>query len=130
MAPGNNANGQDGGRGTLPDNPLDVLNVAPEAVPALRTAFSTALSRIDGELGLDDIGLRVEPWAKDPVSADAAAAVNGLTADDQERAALLALRTFRAQLDTAVHNLDKITAQYRLLEEDNSATVTQKGSSD
>ncbi|MCG8919396.1 transcriptional regulator [Actinokineospora sp. PR83] len=128
MAPGNNGHGQGGGQGGLPGNPLDVLNVAPEAVPGLRAAFTAALSRIDGELGLDDIGLRVEPWAKDPVSAEAATAVNGLTADDQERAALLALRTFRAQLDTAVHNLDKITEQYRLLEEDNSATVTQKGS--
>ncbi|OLR90488.1 hypothetical protein BJP25_28035 [Actinokineospora bangkokensis] len=104
-----------------------MLNVAPEAVPGLRAAFAEALARVDGELGLDDIGLRVEPWAKDPVSLEAATAVNGLAADDQERAALLALRSFRAQLDTAVHNLDKVAEHYRLLEEDNSATVTQRG---
>ncbi|WP_424189500.1 transcriptional regulator [Actinokineospora sp. G85] len=123
MAPGNNGGGQ---QGSLP-GPLDVLNVAPEAVPALRTAFADALSRLDAELRLDDLGLRVEQWAKDPVSLDAARAVNGLTADDGEKAALLALRGFREQLSTAVHNLDKITEEYRLLEDDNSATVTQQG---
>ncbi|WP_156754006.1 transcriptional regulator [Actinokineospora pegani] len=122
MAPGNNG----GSQGSLP-GPLDVLNVAPEAVPALRTAFADALSRLDAELRLDDLGLRVEQWANDPVSLDAARAVNGLTADDQEKAALLALRGFREQLSTAVHSLDKITEGYRLLEDDNSATVTQKG---
>ncbi|WP_143219271.1 transcriptional regulator [Actinokineospora bangkokensis] len=127
MAPAGHGHGNQGGPGGRGDDPLDVLNVAPEAVPGLRAAFAEALARVDGELGLDDIGLRVEPWAKDPVSLEAATAVNGLAADDQERAALLALRSFRAQLDTAVHNLDKVAEHYRLLEEDNSATVTQRG---
>lgn len=118
MPPGTSGDDQRG-------RPEDVLDVAPEAVPTLRNAFANALSRIDEELRLADIGLRVEPWAKDPVSTDTAAGINAMAADT-EKAALEALRNFRRQLDTAVHNLDRITEQYRLLEDDNQATVTHK----
>ncbi len=121
MPPGTNGqNGHAGGRRE------DLLDVTPEAVPALRAAFSAALAKVDGQLELADTGLRVEPWAQDPVSLDATRSVNALTID-HDKAAIEALRAYRTQLDTAVHTLDKITEQYRLLEEDNQATVTQKG---
>ncbi|WP_018682402.1 hypothetical protein [Actinokineospora enzanensis] len=112
--------GHGGGRGQ------DLLDLAPEAVPALRAAFVDALASVDRQLELGETGLAVEAWAHDPVSQDATRAVNALTAHS-ERAALDQLRAYRAQLDTAVHNLDKVAEQYRLLEDDNAATVTQKG---
>ncbi|GLZ38561.1 transcriptional regulator [Actinokineospora sp. NBRC 105648] len=124
MPPGNNRHGGHGGHGG--DHRDDLLDVTPEAVPGLRSAFATALARVDHELELADTGLRVEPWAKDPVSQDAGKGINALTVD-HEQAAIEALRAYRRQLDTAVHTLETITEQYRLLEEDNQATVTQKG---
>ncbi|SDD20193.1 hypothetical protein [Actinokineospora iranica] len=123
MPAGTNGHGQGGPGG---DQRRDLLDVSPEAVPGLRSAFATALSRVDDQLRLGETGLRVEAWAGDPVSQDAAAVVNALTVD-HEQAALDVLLAYRAQLDTAVHTLDKIAEQYRLLEEDNQVTVTRRG---
>ncbi|PPK69762.1 transcriptional regulator [Actinokineospora auranticolor] len=120
MAPGTNGHGHGGGRGH------DLLDLAPEAVPALRAAFADALAKVDGQLELGETGLAVERWARDPVSEDATRVFNARTVH-HERAALDALRAYRARLDTAVHTLDRVAEQYRLLEEDNRATVTQKG---
>ncbi|MBM7770100.1 hypothetical protein JOD54_000304 [Actinokineospora baliensis] len=119
---GHGGQGHGGGR----DQRTDLLDITPEAVPALRSAFAEARARVDRQLELGETGLRVEPWAKDPVSLDAGGWVNRLTVDS-ERAALDALRAYRTQLDTAVHTLDRVAAQYQLLEEDNTATVTQQG---
>ncbi|WP_157440554.1 transcriptional regulator [Actinokineospora inagensis] len=119
MAPGH--------RGHGPGDTEGLLDVAPEAVPTLRAAFADARDRVDQQLALGTTGLLVEPWAQDPVSLVAADGVNRLTAGG-DRAVLDALTTYRAQLDTAVHTLDQVAEQYRLLEEDNEATVTQRGS--
>ncbi|WP_253889264.1 transcriptional regulator [Actinokineospora diospyrosa] len=121
---GGSGHGHGGGHGR--DQRTDLLDITPEAVPALRSAFADAKARVDRQLELGETGLRVDSWAKDPVSLDAAGGVNRLTVDS-ERAALDALRAYSAQLDTAVHTLDRVAAQYRLLEEDNAATVTQQG---
>ncbi|SER82427.1 PE domain-containing protein [Actinokineospora terrae] len=118
--------GQHGGHGGGGEHRTDLLDVTPDAVPALRAAFADARDRVARQLELSETTLRVQPWAKDPVSQEATTGVNQLTAD-HERAALDALRAYRTQLDTAVHTLDRVAAQYHLLEEDNAATVTQQG---
>ncbi|WP_436492179.1 hypothetical protein [Actinokineospora sp. HUAS TT18] len=102
-----------------------LLDLDPQAVPALRSAFVAALDQIDRQL--EAAGeLPVAAWANDPVSLHAADVVNALSVDS-DVAAVDALRSFRRQLGTAVDNLDKIADQYRVLEDDAEATVSQTG---
>lgn len=107
-------------------NQKDLLDVEPNAVPALRGAFMAALDQVDHELELAASEVRVVAWANDPVSQDATEGINALSVDT-ETAALHQLRSFRRQLGTAVDTLDKIAEQYRLLEDDNRANVSHTG---
>lgn len=116
MAPGNR--GQDGRN--------SVLQVDPEAVPALRRAFVDALAKVDKQLELADKELRVAAWAKDPVSLDAMAAFNDRSVDSAQ-SALDSLRAFREQLNVAVLNLDKTAQQYREVDGDGRAGVNRNG---
>ncbi|MGQ0837353.1 transcriptional regulator [Actinokineospora sp.] len=118
MSPSTNGHGH--------DSAADLLDVAPDAVPALRDAFTSALTEVDRQIELAQADLRITAWAADPVSRHATEGINAL-AVDAEGAAMGALLAFRTQLGVAVDNLGKITEQYRLLEDDNQATVTQKG---
>ncbi|GAA4291182.1 transcriptional regulator [Actinokineospora soli] len=101
----------------------DLLAVELGAVPGLRRTFASALMALDRQIELVKAEIRVTPWAADPVSAEAAEAVNALSSE-VEGAALEALLAFREQLDAAVENLAKTEEQYAGLEEDNAATVT------
>ncbi|GGS25148.1 transcriptional regulator [Actinokineospora fastidiosa] len=105
----------------MPEHHL--LSVEPGAVPELRRAFLSALTALDRQIELVRAEIRTTPWAADPVSADAARAVNALSAE-VDGAALEALLAYREQLDAAVENLDKTAEQYQGLEEDNRARVT------
>ncbi|CRK59795.1 hypothetical protein [Alloactinosynnema sp. L-07] len=104
----------------------DLLNLDAQAVPALRGAFVAALDQVDRQLEVAAGDLPVTAWANDPVSLRAAGVVNALSVDS-DIAALDALRAFRKQLGTAVDNLDKTADQYRVLEDDTEATVSQTG---
>lgn len=104
----------------------DLLDVDPNAVPALRGAFVSALDQIDRQLEPAASEVRVAAWANDPVSQDATEGINALSVDT-ETAAVEQLRAFRRQLGTAVDTLDKIAEHYRLLEDDNRATVSHTG---
>jgi hypothetical protein len=116
VAPGNR--GQDGRN--------SVLQVDPDAVPALRSAFVDALAKVDKQLELADRELRVVAWAKDPVSLGAATAFNDRSVDSA-RSAIDALRAFREQLNVAVLNLSKTAEQYDAVDGDGRAGVNRNG---
>jgi hypothetical protein len=101
----------------------DILQVDPDAVPGLRTAFANALARVDRQLELVDKELRVTSWAKDPVSLGATTVFNNRALDADAGAAVDLLRAYREQLDAAVQNLDMNVAQYQKTEQDNSVGV-------
>lgn len=99
--------------------------VEPGAVPALRNAFADALAKVDRQIELAGNDLRVTGWANDPVSTAATDAFNQRSVD-AESSALDTLRAYRTQLNTAVETLTQTAEQYRVSEEDNSATVGTK----
>ncbi len=115
---GGGHHGHQGHRG--PDN--DLLAVEPEAVPALRSAFATALDRVDRQLELADKELRVSAWAKDPVSQGATTLFNDRSVETAESAVDM-LRAYRAQLDVAVRNLDKTAEQYDTVDRESATGV-------
>lgn len=104
----------------------DSLKVDPEAVPALRRAFADALSKIEEQLRLANQELRVTPWAKDPVSQDAAARFNERSVDTAA-SALDTLRAYRDRLNVAVANLDKTAEQYSAVDKGGERSVTKNG---
>jgi hypothetical protein len=103
------------GGGDPQDN---VIQVDPDAVPGLRAAFADALARVDRQLELAEAELRVNAWAKDPVSQSATLLFNDRSVDS-DRSAVDALRDYRAQLDAAVQNLDQTAKQYAKTDGDN-----------
>lgn len=106
--------------------PADGLKIDPEAVPALRSAFADALSRVDEQLRLADQELRVTAWAKDPVSQDAAALFNERSVDTAA-SAVDSLRAYRDQLNVAVENLDKTAEQYSAVDRGGQSGVVKSG---
>lgn len=111
---------QDGHSG--PEN--DFLAVDPEAVPALRSAFTTALDKVDRQLELADKELRVSAWAKDPVSQGATTLFNDRSVETAE-SAVDTLRAYRTQLDVAVRNLDKTAEQYETVDRESVTGVAK-----
>lgn len=108
--------GKHGGDGG-PQN--DILQIDPDAVPTLRSAFADALARVDTQLRLVDKEFRVAAWAADPVSTDATKIFNDRALDADSDAAADVLRGYRAQLEAAVENLDATVAQYTKTDQDN-----------
>jgi PE family len=102
------------------------LKVDPEAVPALRRAFADALSKVEEQLRLANQELRVTPWAKDPVSQDAAARFNERSVDTAA-SALDSLRAYRDRLNVAVANLDKTAEQYSAVDKGGASGVNKNG---
>lgn len=113
--------GEQGGGG---GSQHDILQVDPDAMPSLRTAFADALARVDRQLELVDKELRVTSWAKDPVSLGATSLFNDRALDDGEEAAVDMLRAYREQLDAAVQNLDVTNTQYQQIDQDNVTGTT------
>ncbi|HEV7650131.1 MAG TPA: transcriptional regulator [Actinophytocola sp.] len=111
-----------GGTGGQQAASADELKIDPEAVPALRSAFADALSRVDEQLRLADQELRVTAWAKDPVSQDAAVLFNQRSVDTAE-SAVDSLRAYRDQLTVAVANLDKTAEQYSAVDKGGQSGV-------
>ena len=123
---GKRGGGHGHGNGGQQAAPADGLTIDPEAVPALRSAFADALSRVDEQLRLADLELRVTAWAKDPVSQDAAVLFNERSVDTTT-SATDALRTYRDQLNVAVANLDKTAEQYSAVDNGSNSGVLKSG---
>ncbi|KOV80316.1 hypothetical protein [Nocardia sp. NRRL S-836] len=102
------------------------LNVEPEAIPALRSTFSAALTKLDKQIELAITEFRVRPWAGDPVSAEAAEKFNERSVTDGD-SALEALQNYQRQLKTAMDNLNQIERQYRVVEGDNTGLMGKSG---
>lgn len=116
---GGGGHGSNGGHVSAPS---DALRIDPEAVPALRSAFADALSRVDEQLRLADQELRIAPWAKDPVSQDAATLFNERSVGTAA-SAIDSLRSYRDQLTIAVTNLDKTAQQYSAVDKGTESGV-------
>ncbi|MDQ3787165.1 MAG: PE domain-containing protein [Actinomycetota bacterium] len=114
--------GKHGGGGTQ----NDIVRVDPDAVPGLRSAFADALARVDRQLELAEAELRVNAWAKDPVSQSATVLFNDRSVES-DRSAVDTLRAYRAELDAAVQNLDKTAQQYSKTDGDNVHGVGKNG---
>lgn len=120
---GGHGHGNSGGQQAAP---ADGLKIDPEAVPALRSAFADALSRVEEQLRLADQELRLTAWAKDPVSQDAAVLFNQRSVDTAE-SAVDSLRAYRDQLNVAVANLDKTAEQYSAVDKGSHSGVLKTG---
>ncbi len=114
--------GKHGGGGTQ----NDIVRVDPDAVPGLRSAFADALARVDRQLELAEAELRVNAWAKDPVSQSATILFNDRSVES-DRSAVDTLRAYRAELDAAVQNLEKTAQQYSKTDGDNVHGVGRNG---
>jgi hypothetical protein len=112
--------------GAEPHASADSLKVDPEAVPGLRRVFADALSKVEEQLRLANQELRVTPWAKDPVSQDAAVRFNERSVDTTE-SALDSLRAYRDRLNVAVANLDKTAEQYSAVDNGGERGVIKNG---
>ncbi len=125
-------NPQSGGAsqaGQIPD-PLGssgtaTLRVDRDAVPALRKVFDTALSKLDVQIDLAITGVRVAPWAGDPVSEDAATSFNN-HAVDSPSSALNALLAYQQRLKSASDALNQVAIEYQIVETDNTASFNDE----
>ncbi|KJK33994.1 transcriptional regulator [Lentzea aerocolonigenes] len=102
------------------------LSVEPEAIPALRSTFSSALTKLDKQIEMAITEFRVRPWAGDPVSAEAAEKFNDRSISDGD-SALQALLNYQRQLKTAMDNLNQIERQYQVVEGDNTGMMNKSG---
>ncbi|TDP93637.1 transcriptional regulator [Labedaea rhizosphaerae] len=101
------------------------LDVSPDVVPALRSSFFDAMTKIDRQIELAGGDLRQSSWAQDPISQDAAEIFNNHSVNP-DGSALDMLRAYRSELEAAVSALDAISNQYEAMEQDNSVTVGQQ----
>ena len=109
--------------GQVPD-PLSssataTLRVDRDAIPHLRRVFDNAMSKLDEQIELAMTGVRVSPWAGDPVSENAATAFNNHSVDDTD-SALNALRAYQQRLKSASDALTKVAETYRITESGNA----------
>ncbi|HVV23589.1 MAG TPA: transcriptional regulator [Pseudonocardiaceae bacterium] len=102
------------------------LRVDREAVPHLRKVFNDALAKLDVQIDLAMSGVRVSPWAGDPVSANAATDLNDHSVDGTG-SALDALRAYQRQLKSASDALTQVAEEYRIVESDNSDSFRAAG---
>lgn len=101
------------------------LDVSPDVVPALRSSFFGAMTKIDRQLELANNDLRQSSWAQDPISQDAAEIFNNRSVNP-DGSALDMLRAYRSELEAAVAALDAVGSKYEEMEQDNSVTVSQQ----
>jgi hypothetical protein len=102
------------------------LRVDRDAVPHLRKVFDGALSKLDEQIELAMTGVRVSPWAGDPVSQNAATDFNNHAVDDSD-SALNALRAYQQRLKSASDALQQVAEEYRIVESDNTESLTSQG---
>ncbi|HEY4018802.1 MAG TPA: transcriptional regulator [Pseudonocardiaceae bacterium] len=101
------------------------LRVDREAVPALRRVFDKALAKLDVQIDLAITGVRVAPWAGDPISQDAATSFNDHSVDTPS-SALNALLAYQQRLKSASDALTEVDNAYHTVEGDNAASFRDK----
>jgi hypothetical protein len=102
------------------------LRVDRDAVPHLRKVFDGALLKLDEQIELAMTGVRVAPWAGDPVSQNAATDFNNHAVDDGD-SALNALRAYQQQLKSASDALTQVAQEYQIVEADNTGSMRSQG---
>lgn len=95
------------------------LRVERDAVPALRRVFDNALAKLDVQIDLAITGVRVAPWAGDPVSQDAATSFNDHSLNTPS-SALNALLAYQQRLKSASDALDQVASEYQIVEHENA----------
>lgn len=95
------------------------LRVDRSAIPHLRKVFDTAMSKLDTQIEIAMTGIRVSPWAGDPVSETAATQLNDHSVDGTD-SALNALRSYQQQLKSASDALARVAQAYQIVESDNT----------
>ena len=98
-----------------------ILRVDRDSVPHLRKVFDDALTKLDVQIDLAMSGIRVSPWAGDPVSGNAATDFNEHSIDGAE-SALDALRAYQRQLKSASDALTQVAQEYDIVESGNTAS--------
>jgi hypothetical protein len=98
-----------------------MLKVDRESVPQLRKVFDRALARLDVQIDLAISGVRVSPWAGDPVSDQAAHDFNQHTVDGRD-SAVAALYAYQRQLKSASDALTRVAREYDIVESDTTST--------
>jgi uncharacterized protein len=104
------------------------LRVDRESLPHLRKVFDGAMSKLDQQIELAMTGVRVSPWAGDPVSANAATDFNNRSVDDTN-SALNVLRAYQQRLKSASDALEQVAREYRIVESNNSASFGAQSNS-
>ncbi|HWC83888.1 MAG TPA: transcriptional regulator [Pseudonocardiaceae bacterium] len=103
------------------------LRVDRSAIPHLRRVFDGAMSKLDAQIEIAMTGIRVSPWAGDPVSEAAANTLNDHSVDGAD-SALDALRAYQRQLKSASDALSRVAAEYQIVESGNTDSFrTQNG---
>lgn len=97
------------------------LRVDRSAIPHLRKVFDGAMSKLDEQIEIAMTGVRVSPWAGDPVSETAAGRLNDHSVDGTD-SALNALRAYQQQLKSASDALARVAAEYDIVESNNTST--------
>lgn len=104
------------------------LRIDRSAIPHLRKVFDDALTKLDEQIEIAMTGIRVSPWAGDPVSQNAASQLNDHSVDG-EYSALNALRAYQQQLKSASDALTKVAEEYQVVEADNTTSLGAVSSS-
>lgn len=114
-----------GGRVTIP-SPTGhaTLRVDKESLPRLRQVFDGAMSKLDEQIELAMTGVRVAPWAGDPVSDNAATDFNNRSVDDPD-SALNVLRAYQQRLKSASDALTQVAEEYKIVESNNTASFAK-----
>lgn len=102
------------------------LRVDKDAIPHLRKVFDDAMAKLDVQIDLAMSGIRVSPWAGDPVSQNAATDLNDQSVDGAD-SALNALRAYQQQLKAASDALTKVAQEYGIVESNNSDSFRPVG---
>ncbi len=95
------------------------LRVERGAVPALRRVFDNALAKLDVQIDQAITGVRVAPWAGDPVSQNAATSFNDHSVDTPS-SALNALLAYQQRLRSASDALNQVAIEYQIVEHENA----------
>jgi hypothetical protein len=95
------------------------LRVDRSAIPHLRKVFDGAMSKLDTQIEIAMTGIRVAPWAGDPVSQTAADQLNNYAVDGTD-SALNALRAYQQQLKSASDALFRVAQEYDIVESANA----------
>lgn len=102
---------------------MQSMQVDPTAIPGLVNKLQSALDSVGVQIEHAITELRIQPWAGDPVSVNAAAEFNRKSIGGEEDA-LTSLCLYRDQLQAAAESLEQANRQYEHIEDDNISSMT------